>query len=221
LELHTLGVNGGYTQEDVGSVARAFTGWTIGRGGEGVFRFARGMHDTGTKVLLGRTIGGRGEEEGERVLDLLAANPATARHIAAKLARRFVSDAPPPALVARAAKRFEETGGDIREVVRVVVTSPEFFAPEARHAKVKTPLEFVVSIFRLEAEATGNADLRPALRALRELGMPLYYCQPPTGYDDTGDTWITPGALVTRVNLARQLAPRAAALASAPEFQKK
>jgi uncharacterized protein (DUF1800 family) len=201
LELHTLGVDGGYTQQDVVEVARAFTGWTIGRPDEGGFRFVAAMHDRDAKRVLGHAISaGGGIEDGERVLDLLAAHPSTARHIAFKLAQRFVSDVPPTAVVDRAASVFRDTRGNLREVVRAVVTSSEFFAPEAHRAKVKTPFEFVVSALR-----AASADVRtalPAIRALADLGMPPYLCQPPTGYDETADTWVSSGALVNRMNFA-------------------
>ena len=219
LELHTLGVDGGYTQKDVIEVARAFTGWTIAPG-TNEFRFARAMHDDGAKVVLGQTIkAGGGIEDGERVLDIVARHPSTAHHIAFELAQRFVSDEPPESLVTRAATRFKETDGDLREVVRTIVTSPEFFAAEARNAKVKTPLEFVVSAVR----ATGSdvPNMQPMVRGLRELGMPLYGCQPPTGYDDTAATWISSGSLVARINLAQQLAGDKADIVSAPEFQRR
>lgn len=204
LELHTLGVDGGYTQADVVAVARAFTGWTMApREGSG-FRFVPALHDRDAKTVLGHTLpAGGGIEDGEAVLDLVAAHPATARRVARMLATRFVSDTPPDALVARAAARFLATDGDLREVVRVIVTSPEFFAPGAVAAKLKTPLELVASALR----ATG-ADVRsarPLTRTLRELGMPLYFCQPPTGYDDTAETWAASGALVGRVNFAVDL----------------
>ncbi len=205
LELHTLGVDGGYTQQDIVEVARAFTGWTIGRPGEQGFRFAPVMHDRGAKKVLGQTIAaGGGIEDGARVLDIVARHPATARHIARKLAQRFVSDEPPQALVDRAAATFTKTDGDLRAVVRVIVTSPEFFAPESYRAKVKTPFEFVVSALR----AT-DADLQVAtavVRALAGLGMPLYLCQPPTGYDETAATWVSSGALVNRMNFAVAMA---------------
>jgi len=247
LELHTLGVDGGYTQQDVIEVARAFTGWTIGppepAGGrrglarrrgraqaapamdvnpaDAQFRFIRALHDSGEKVVLGHRItGGGGIEDGERVLDIVAAHPATSRHIATKLARRFVSDDPPAALIDRVAKRFRETDGNLREVVRAVVTSPEFFAANARRAKMKTPLEFVTSAVR----ATGRdvADARQMLRALQQLGMAPYMCQPPTGYDDIAETWITAGALVTRMNVAQQIAGAdRATLIGGPEFQRR
>jgi uncharacterized protein (DUF1800 family) len=202
MELHTLGVDGGYTQKDVQEVARAFTGWTIAnpRLGGG-FRFEPRMHDRHEKVVLGRKIkAGGGQDEGERVLDMLAEHPSTARHIATKLARRFVSDTPPSALVDRAARRFRDTHGDIREVVRTIVLSPEFFAPEAYRAKVKTPLEFVVSAVRATGVETPNG--LPLVQAVRELGMPLYMCQPPTGYADKAEAWVNTGALLNRMNFA-------------------
>jgi uncharacterized protein (DUF1800 family) len=205
LELHTLGVDGGYTQEDIVNVARAFTGWTIDRPGRGGFRFASSMHDAGEKTVLGQTIKpGGGQDDGERVLDIIAAHPSTARSIAAKVARRFVSDEPPQALVDRAAARFRATGGNLREVVRVIVTSPEFFEPAARAAKVKTPFEFVASALRATGANVENGI--PLVRALRDLGMPVYFCQPPTGYDDTADAWVSSGALVNRMNFALELA---------------
>ena len=205
MELHTLGVDGGYTQADVINVARAFTGWTIEQPRQGGgFRFEPRFHDEGEKVVLGHHIrAGGGQSDGEQVLDILAKSPATARFIATKLARRFVSDTPPPALVDRAAATFRETDGNIREVVRTIITSPEFFAPEAYRAKVKTPFEFVVSAVR----ATGSEvnDAQPLVQAVRQLGMPLYMCQPPTGYADRADAWVNTGALLNRMNFALQL----------------
>ncbi len=208
MELHTLGVDGGYTQQDVVNVARALTGWTIGgpRSPQaGQFVFNPRMHDTGEKVVLGHRLkGGRGIEDGEQVLDILASHPATAHFIANALVRRFVADAPPPALVDRAAATFRSTGGDLREVTRVILTSPEFYAPEAYRAKVKTPFEFVVSALRVT-----NADVMqplPLERTLQQLGMPLYFCQPPTGYKDTAETWVNTGALIGRMNFAVSLA---------------
>ena len=208
LELHTLGVDGGYSQEDIVNVARAFTGWTMQpRQGSG-FIFDARRHDRGEKRVLGNTIkAGGGADDGERVLDIVAAHPSTAKHIATKLAIRFVSDTPPPALVDRAAARFTATRGDLREVVRLIVTSPEFAAADARRAKVKTPLEFVASALR----ATG-AEVRtavPLARTLRDMGMPLYFCQPPTGYDETATTWVNAGALVSRMNFAVDLSKNA------------
>jgi len=205
LELHTLGVDGGYTQQDVVEVARALTGWTIGRPNEGLgFRFATAFHDRGEKRVLGHTIrAGGGIEDGERVLDIVSNHPSTAKHIAFKLAQRFVSDTPPPALVDRAAARFRSTKGDLREVVRTIVTSPEFFAPEAYRAKVKTPFEFVASALRATGAEVSSG--MPVARALAAMGMPLYMCQPPTGYDETSETWVSSGALVNRMNFAVEL----------------
>ena len=205
MELHTLGDDGGYTQDDVINVARAFTGWTIDvpRQGGG-FRFEPRLHDPNEKVVLGHRIkAGGGQSDGEKVLDILAASPATARFIATKLARRFVSDTPPPALVDRAAKRFHDTDGDIREVVRTILTSPEFFAADAYRAKVKTPFEFVVSAVRASGAEVDEAT--PLAQAVRQLGMPLYMCQPPTGYADRADAWVNTGALLNRMNFALQL----------------
>jgi uncharacterized protein (DUF1800 family) len=206
MELHTLGVDGGYTQKDVTEVARALTGWTIERPRQGGgFVFNARLHDPGAKVVLGHVIkAGGGESDGEQVLDILARHPSTATFIATKLARRFVSDTPPAALVERVAARFRETDGDLREVTRAVLTSPEFLSSASYRVKVKTPFEFVASALR----ATGASveDARPLIRELQQLGMPLYMCQPPTGYKDTGDAWVNTGALVSRMNLALRLA---------------
>ncbi len=219
MELHTLGVDGGYTQQDIIDVARALTGWTLANGLDGGFRFTPALHDRGEKKVLGHTIrAGGGIEDGERVLDIVAAHPSTARHIATKLVRRFVNDEPPPALVSKVAATFTATKGNLREVVRTLVTSPEFYAPEHRGAKVKTPLIFVVSAVR----ATGRdvRESRQLLGALQQLGMAPYQCQPPTGYDDTAETWVSAGALVTRMNIAQQLTPQRASEIGGPDFQR-
>jgi uncharacterized protein (DUF1800 family) len=203
LELHTLGVDSGYTQKDVVDVARAFTGWTIDR--DGRFRFVPALHDNGAKVVLGHAIkSGGGMDDGAQVLDIVASHPATAHHIAFELARRLVADEPPPALVDRAAARFHETNGDLREVVRTIVTSPEFLAPASRGMKFKMPFELVVSAVR--TTGTEIADGRPFVQVLQQLGEPLYMCQPPTGYRDTADAWVSAGGLVTRINFATRLA---------------
>jgi uncharacterized protein (DUF1800 family) len=205
MELHTLGVDGGYTQQDVIEVARILTGWTIDRpqaGGDFIFRPA--MHDAGEKTVLGvKFPSGKGEEEGERLLDMLAAHPKTAHHIAFKLAQRFVADEPPAALVDRAAKAFLDTKGDLREVTRTIITSTEFFAEDYRGVKVKTPFEFVVSAARATGATVVNPQ--PMVQALRDLGMPLYGAQPPTGYSMTADAWVNTGALLARMNFAVQL----------------
>jgi uncharacterized protein (DUF1800 family) len=205
MELHTLGVDGGYTQQDVINVARAFTGWTIlGPRQGGSFRFEPRIHDAKEKIVLGHKIkAGGGQSDGEAVLDILAKQPATATFISTKLVRRFVADTPPPALVERAAARFRETDGDIREVVRTILTSPEFFSPEAYRAKVKSPFEFVVSAIRATGTEVSSAML--LAQQMRQLGMPLYGCQPPTGYPDKAEAWVNTGALLNRMNFALQL----------------
>ena len=204
LELHTLGVDGGYTQQDIVETARALTGWTLApyrRGGG--FSFSSLLHVDGDKQVLGATIDRGGKRDGEAVLDLLANHPSTARFIATKLATRFVADDPPASLVERTADRFLETGGDLREVVRAILTAPEFLAPDAHRGKIKTPLEFVVSSIRaLDGTVTRGRSL--AL-SLGELGMPPYRCAPPTGYSDRADAWVNTGSLLTRMNVALAL----------------
>ena len=205
LELHTLGVDGGYTQKDVQEVARAFTGWTIDNPRQGgPFRFEPRLHDEGEKVVLGHRIApGGGQRDGKQVLDILARHPSTARFVATKLARRFVSDDPPPPLVARAAAEFTRTDGSIRETVRAVLTSAEFTAAAAWRAKTKTPFEYVVSAVRAL-----DREIQPErlVQAVRELGMPLYGAQAPTGYADRAEAWVNSGALLNRMNFALALA---------------
>jgi uncharacterized protein (DUF1800 family) len=208
MELHTLGVDGGYAQKDVTEVARAFTGWTIRNPRvRGDFVFEPRIHDDKEKVVLGHKVRDGGMKDGEQVLDILAGHPSTARFISTKLARRFVSDTPPAALVDRLAARFTNTGGDLRAVMRTLLTSPEFLAPASFSTKTKTPFEFVVSAVRVTD--TPPNDARPLVRSLQELGMPLYQCQPPTGYKDTADAWVNTGALIGRMNFAQTLASRA------------
>jgi uncharacterized protein (DUF1800 family) len=206
LELHTLGVDGGYTQEDVVNVARAFTGWSLERPREqGGFVFRPVMHDAGEKVVLGnRLAAGRGMEDGEQVLDIVARHPSTARHIATKLARRFVSDQPPESLIDRAAETFTQTDGDIRETLRTIITSPEFFSATAYRAKVKSPFELVVSTLRaLNAEP--DTTVRTA-RVIAALGQPIYLHQAPNGYPETGDAWINTGTILNRINFGLAVA---------------
>ena len=206
MELHTLGVDGGYTQKDVTEVARCFTGWTIRglRQQEPEFAFEARLHDPGDKVVLGQKIRSGGKDEGDMVIHLLAAHPSTARFVSYKLARRFVADEPPPALVDRAADTFRKTDGDIRAVVATIVKSPEFLAPETLSAKVKTPFEFAVSALR--ASGSDVQDARDLNRRLGEMGMPLYLQQPPTGYKDTADAWVSTSGLLARLNFALDLA---------------
>jgi len=202
MELHTLGVDGGYTQQDIIEVARCFTGWTmtpLPMGQQSIY--VDELHDNGSKTVLGQTIKNSGKKDGERVLDLVARHPSTARFISTKLARRFVSDDPPASLVDKMAKTFTATDGDIRSVLRAMFNSEEFWAPEAVNAKVKTPFEFVVSAVR--ATDADIAALPPGLvLAMRELGQPLYGAQPPTGYKDTADAWVSSGALLNRMKVA-------------------
>ena len=216
MELHTLGVEGGYTQRDVQEVARAFTGWTIiaprGAAGleglqerAGTFVFVPRLHDANEKTVLGQKIAaGGGMEDGQKVLDILVRHPSTAKFIAAKLARRFVSDNPPPALVGRVAAAFTKSEGDIKETLRALFTSPEFDSAEARRAKIKTPFELAVSALRaLGAETNGG----PALQQwLARMGEGLYQYQAPTGYPDTAEHWVNTGGLLERLNFALALA---------------
>jgi uncharacterized protein (DUF1800 family) len=206
MELHTLGVDGGYTQADVTEVARAFTGWTIDQPRQdGRFVFRAATHDSGDKRVLGQAIRGGGQRDGEQVLDLLASHPATARFIAAKLARRFVADEPPAALVARVAAAYRDTGGDVTTMLRVIFASAEFRAEGAAGAKIKKPTEFVASA----ARAVGaGPDARGALalaRAAAEIGEGFYESAPPTGYPDRAEAWVNPGALLARLNFALAL----------------
>ncbi|MBI3565063.1 MAG: DUF1800 domain-containing protein [Elusimicrobia bacterium] len=224
LELHTLGVDGGYTQKDVTELARILTGWTVERpnpktkdkAADWVFRFKRRMHDPGEKTLLGETYAWAGEAEGEKALDALARHPATARFVALKLCRRFVADDPPQDLVDAVARRFTETDGDLRETYRALFESDWFWERRWFRKKVKTPLEFVASALR----ATGAEvrDPERVARSLDGLGMPLYRCEPPTGWPDRAEAWVNAGALVSRLRAAQSLFsgnPNAPAAASA------
>jgi uncharacterized protein (DUF1800 family) len=223
LELHTLGVDGGYTQEDVTELARVLTGWSIARprgagagrpliragrfaapdAEPGGFLFRERLHDVGTKTVLGHRFGPNGGiEEGEAAIRLLARHPSTARHLAVELCRRLVADEPPPALVERVAARFLATGGDLTETVRAIVTSPEFFAPPSYRAKVKSPFEYAASAVRAVG---GSTDGRALGREVAAMGEPLYLCPPPTGYSDASEAWINSGALLARLSFALAL----------------
>jgi uncharacterized protein (DUF1800 family) len=204
MELHTLSVNGGYTQGDVIQAARILTGWTVDqpqRGGG--FRFDERRHEPGTKKVMGKKFKEHGEQEGRDLLHFLATRPATAQFIARKLAVRFVSDDPPQALVDRMAKTYMSTNGDVAAVLRTLYRSPEFWSEDAYRAKVKTPLEFVVSAVR--ASNADVAEMRPLIQSLREMGMPLYGCVPPTGYKEEAADWVSTGALANRMNFALRL----------------
>jgi uncharacterized protein (DUF1800 family) len=205
MELHTLGVNGGYTQEDVINVARCFTGWTIRNPtAKPEFTYAAFMHDTGEKTVLGHKItAGGGEQDGVQVIEILAHHPATARFISTKLARHFVADDPPPALVERMTRTFLKTGGDLRAVYETMFTSREFFSEGAWTAKVKSPLEVVVSAVRaLDGEATDTFVLA---QKVADMGEPLYGKELPTGYKDTAEAWLSTANVIARINFANAL----------------
>jgi uncharacterized protein (DUF1800 family) len=209
MELHTLGVNGGYTQKDVTEVAKVFTGWTIQppygpQAGGMEFQFDERRHEPGPKTVLGQTIKEDGMNEGLQVLHMLATSPATAHFVCNKLAVRFVSDDPPPALVDRMAQSFVASDGDIKTVLRTMFESPEFWAPAAERSKVKTPEEFVVSAVRASGATVGNS--LALVQALDKLGMPLYGMQTPNGYSWMSQPWVSTGQLVSRMNFALVLA---------------
>jgi uncharacterized protein (DUF1800 family) len=239
MELHTLGVDGGYAQKDVTEVARCFTGWTISqpqRGGK--FVFNPRLHDNGEKIVLGVTIpAGGGESDGEKVLDILAHSPATARFISKKLAMRFVADDPPSTLVNRMADAFLKSDGDIRQVMAVMIDSKEFWSAGAYRSKVKSPLEMVASAVRA---ANGRVDAAfPLVNQVAQLGEPLYRKLEPTGYSNSSAQWANSAGLMARMNFALQLAsntvpgvkvetdpakaddPLAGVPLGSPEFQKR
>jgi uncharacterized protein (DUF1800 family) len=206
MELHTLGVDGGYTQDDVVAVARAFTGWTIYDVNKfAEFQFNPAMHDRNEKVILGHTIpAGGGERDGIQVIDILARHPSTARFISRKLAQRFVADEPPPSLVDRMAATFTATDGDLRAVMETMLMSREFMSEEAWQAKLKSPLEMVLSAVRaLDAEVTSAEALA---QRISELGQPLYGKVEPTGYPNTGEGWANSAGFLGRINFASALA---------------
>src|SRR6185436_5647615 len=223
MELHTLGVDGGYTQKDVQEVARCFTGWTIfqprggaaaanammggeaGRRNAGTFFFNARVHDDGEKTVLGHKIpSGGGIKDGLTVLDILAHHPSTAKFIATKLVRHFVSDTPPPALVARVAAAFTKSDGDIRETLKAIFFSSEFNSPEAYRAKIKRPFELVVSAIRtLGADTNGGPGTH---QWIARMGEPLYGFQTPNGYSDSAESWVNTGGLLERMNFGLALA---------------
>lgn len=235
MELHTLGVDGGYTQKDVQEVARCFTGWGVDPQ-TGEFAFQPRRHDDGSKFVLGHFIPADGGiKDGERVLDILASHPSTAKFISTELCRRLVTDDPPPALVERIASVFRETDGDLRQVVQAIINSPEFFSPQVYRAKIKSPFEFAVSAVRatgrtivdndvlpmnarlaVEAGATfgrgmdriANAKRQSLDIAVIEMGEPLFAYQAPTGYTEDSRKWVNAGALIARMNFALALSER-------------
>ncbi len=235
MELHTIGVDAGYTQKDVQEVARCFTGWSIDRV-TGEFMFRPRAHDDGVKVVLGHTIpAGGGIKDGEMVLDILTSQPACAHFISRELCQRFVSDDPPAALVDRIAAVFQQTDGNLRDVVEAILTSPEFMSPVNYGNKIKSPLEFAVSAVRASgatlvaqppeadrkryfgqesaaligrgqaSDRMGQAKRQPLAWHLLEMGEPLFECTPPTGYGEVSTKWVSPGALIERLNFAMAL----------------
>src|SRR6266850_1940724 len=205
MELHTLGVDGGYSQKDVTEVARCFTGWTMDKPRQyPEFKFDDRLHDPDPKYVLGKKIHGGGMKDGEQVIELLARHPSTAKFISTKLARRFVSDNPPPSLVNRMAETFKSSDGDIRAVMRTMIYSPEFWTRDAYRAKIKTPFEFVASTVR--ALGTDVDTPMPLVQWVARIGEPLYLCQPPNGYADKAESWVNAGALLNRLNFSLALA---------------
>jgi Protein of unknown function (DUF1800) len=215
MELHTLGADGGYTQDDVETLARVFTGWRVNPIGANQFSgvaavFEGARHDYGEKVFLGRKLQARGKEEGEEALDILASSPATARHIAFELSQYFVADSPSPELVNRLAARFLATGGDIRQILKTLFDSPEFW--ESGGQKYKTPYEFVISAVRAAGVPVNNP--RPLLDWVARLGMPLYGCETPDGYKNTTEAWLSPDATMQRIAFAAAFARGAVPIAN-------
>lgn len=206
MELHTLGVNGGYTQKDVQEVARCFTGWTIRKPTEeGLFIFNPSAHDNGEKIVLGTRIApGGGISDGEKVLDILAKHPSTARFLATKLARKFIGDEPPISVIDRAAEVFLKTDGSIKETLRAILTAPEFFARDHYRNKVRSPFEYAVSMVRmLGAESDGNKAM---LEWIARMGEPIYGRLTPEGYPDRAETWTSNNALLERLNFSVAIA---------------
>jgi uncharacterized protein (DUF1800 family) len=212
MELHTLGVNGGYTQQDVIALARILTGWGFVRPRQGAatmteqngFYFDARRHDSGDKVFLGQTIKGSGMAEGEQALDILARHPATARHISYKLAQYFVADEPSASLVDQLAKGFLDTDGDIRAVLSTLFSSSEFLNSKYYNAKLKTPYQYVISAIR--ATDTKVKNFRPVVGVLMQMGMPVYGCQTPDGYKNTQEAWLNPDAMLRRISFTTALA---------------
>lgn len=217
MELHTLGVDGGYSQQDVTALARMLTGWTYDQRAlvrrNQTFRFDAARHDDGVKHWLGRTVAPAGQAEGEMALDVLAMHPATAHHLSYELAQYFVADRPDPALVEHMAAAYLAAHGDIVPVLRVLFASEQFMAPATVGAKFKTPYQFVVSAARASAAPVNN--VAPLLAALTQLGMPLYGCQTPDGYKNTEQAWLNPDALTRRIGFATALAAGRLPLAAA------
>lgn len=211
MELHTLGVNGGYTQADVIALARILTGWSISRGGKdrgtaGDFLFRARVHDIGAKTFLGRNFPpGHGMDEGLGALKMLAESPSTAHHLAFELCQRLVADNPPASLVDRVTRRYLETGGNLRATVAAVIESPEFFDPRYMANKIKSPFEMAVSAIRATGTAVSPDQISPLAGEIARMGEPLYLCQPPNGFTNNSKDWINTGALIERLNFGLAL----------------
>lgn len=219
MELHTLGVDGGYTQQDVIALAKILTGWGIARPNQQNsnslgFYFDPKRHDVSDKVFLKTTIKASGEAEGEQALDILARSPATARHISYKLAQYFVSDRPPTALVNRLAQRYLATDGNIRDVLDTLFHSSEFWDTKNFNAKFKTPYQYAISAVRATGIEVKNT--KPIFTLLQQLGMPVYGCPTPDGYKNTEETWLNPDAMTRRLNFATAIASGRLPLSSVP-----
>lgn len=211
MELHTMGVNGGYTQQDVTTLARILTGWGLGYGkGEtkaeklSLFSFDPRRHDFGDKVLLGHTIRGSGEQEVEEAIDIIVNHPATAHHISYEIAQYFVADKPPESLVGAMAATFTKTGGDIRAVLSTMLYSKEFWSLENVQNKFKPPLRYVVSSIRLSG--VQPTDFDKVHNAIKSMGEPLYQYLTPDGYSATNERWLNSDALLKRIDFAKQVA---------------
>jgi uncharacterized protein (DUF1800 family) len=210
MELHTLGVNGGYTQQDVTTLAHILTGWGLGEGkdvdAKSEFYFEPRRHDFSNQTFLGTPVAGGGTEEIEGVLDMLARHPSTAKHIAFQLAQYFVADEPPQSLVDKLTATYGATDGDISEMLRVIFRSPEFWNPQYYKAKFKPPFRYIISALR----TTGSVPPAPATRLLhpelKNMGEQLYYCLTPNGYSNTNDQWLNSDALLKRIDFAKKLA---------------
>jgi uncharacterized protein (DUF1800 family) len=204
MELHTLGVDGGYTQNDVTEVARVLTGWTIAQPDDGgQFQFDPKRHEPGNKTVLKQTIYDSAQQEGMHVLDMLAHSPSTAHFVSKKLAQRFVADNPPESLVGKMAARFQDSDGDIREVLRTLFKSPEFWSPQYENNKLKTPLEFLISVLRTSGTEMDAPDA--VTQNLAQMGMQPYGQAVPTGYSMIAETWETEGSLLARINFVTAL----------------
>lgn len=215
LELHTLGVEGGYTQKDIQEVARVFTGWRytplendapppLANGKYQDFFFDAKAHDSGSKTILGQTISGSGQNEGEQVLDLLAKHPSTAKHIAFKLSQYFVADVPPPSVVSKLASAFQSSNGNITTVLSTLFSSAEFWDARYFKQKFKTPYEYLISAYRVTGQTA--VDTRKLEGMLDQLGMSLYGCETPDGYKNTQTAWLSPEAMMRRISFATTIA---------------